>query len=157
EEFFVTADLHLAAVGLPPDAARLLTVPWRYTAQVAALARRAGDGRLLYIGIGGGAAAYASPAFLQFLYRSIRFGAAQASPRVFGVGLAGYGAIARDHGRQLAEVTGLELRGVSDLAPNRRAQAEGDFGIAAHETVAAMLADAAVEVVAVGTPPNTHA
>jgi predicted dehydrogenase/type 1 glutamine amidotransferase len=157
EEFSVTADLHLPSDGLPPDAVRLLTVPWRYSEQVAASVRPVGDGLFLYVGIGGGAAAYASPAFLQFLYRSIRFGAGPTAPRVFGMGLAGYGAIARDHGRQLREVAGLELRGVSDLAPGRRAQAEGDFGVPVHDTVEGMLADPAVEVVVVGTPPNTHA
>ena len=156
-EFFVTAELHLASDGIPPDATTLLSVPWRYANQVAALARPAGDGRFLYVGIGGGTAAYSSASFLRFLYRSIVFGAGQAPARVFGVGLAGYGAIARDHGRQLGEVPGLELRGVSDLAPGRRVEAEGDFGIAVHETVDGLLADPAVEVVVVGTPPNTHA
>ena len=39
-------------------------------------------------------------------------GAGETAARVVGVGLAGYGAIARDHGRQLNEVEGLELRQV---------------------------------------------
>src|ERR1700736_3936147 len=34
EEFFVVDQLHLAADGVPADATRLLTVPWRYTDQV---------------------------------------------------------------------------------------------------------------------------
>ena len=157
EEFFVTDRVFLGGEQIPSDATRLLTVPWRYAGQVAAFARPAGGGRLLYLGLGGSAEAYASPSFLQFLFRSLRFVAAEASARVYGVGLAGYGAIARDHGRQLREVAGLELRGVSDLSPGRRAQAEGDFGVAAHASVDELFADPAVDVVVVGTPPNTHA
>ena len=157
EEFFLVDQLHLAGDGMPPDATRLLTVPWRYSDQVAAFTRPAGDGRLVYVGLGGSAEAYASPSFLQFLFHSLRFAAGDGSERVVGVGLAGYGAIARDHGRQLTEVRGLELRGVSDLSPARRAQAEGDFGVAAHGSVDALFADPAVEVVVVGTPPSTHA
>ena len=157
EEFFLTDELHLAGDGIPPDATRLLTVPWRYTDQVAAFTRPAGEGRFVYLGLGGSAEAYASPSFLQFLFRSLRFAAGDAVSKVFGVGLAGYGAIARDHGRQLAEVPGLELRGVSDLAPARRAQAEADFGVTAHGSVEALFADPAVDVVVVGTPPSTHA
>lgn len=157
EEFFVTGSMHLASDGIPPDATRLLTVPWRYSDQPAAFTRPAGKGVLVQVGIGGGAEAYASPSFLQFLFRSIRFAAGEAGARTFGVGLAGYGAIARDHGRQIAEVAGIELRGVSDLSPGRRAQAEGDFGIATHESVDALFADSAIDLVVVGTPPSTHA
>jgi scyllo-inositol 2-dehydrogenase (NADP+) len=157
EEFFVIDQLHLAEDGMPPDATPLLTVPWRYSDQVAAFTRPAGDGRLVYVGLGGSAEAYASPAFLQFLFHSLRFAAGNGAARSVGVGLAGYGAIARDHGRQLAEVAGLELRGVSDLSPARRAQAEADFGISSVESVDALFADPAVEVVVVGTPPSTHA
>jgi len=157
EEFFLVDQLHLASDGLPPDATRLLTVPWRYSDQVAAFTRPAGDGRLIYVGLGGSAEAYASPSFLQFLFHSLRFAAGDGARRVVGVGLAGYGAIARDHGRQLAEVAGLELRGVSDLAPARRAQADTDFGVVAHASTEALFADPAVEVVVVGTPPSTHA
>jgi scyllo-inositol 2-dehydrogenase (NADP+) len=156
EEFFLVDQLHLAGDGMPPDATRLLTVPWRYSDQVAAFTRPAGDGRLVYVGLGGSAEAYASPSFLQFLFHSLRFAAGNGSDRVVGVGLAGYGAIARDHGRQVAEVTGLELRGVSDISPARRAQAEGDFGVVAHESVDLLFADPKVEVVVVGTPPSTH-
>ena len=157
EEFFIVDQLHLAGDGLPPDATPLLTVPWHYTDQVAAFTRPAGGGRLVYIGLGGSAEAYASPSFLQFLFHSLHFAAGNGGQRTVGVGLAGYGAIARDHGRQLAEVRGLELRGVSDISPARRAQAEREFGIAAHDSVDALFADPAVEVVVVGTPPSTHA
>ena len=157
EEFFLTDTLHLAGDGVAPGATRLLSVPWRYADQVAAFARPAGDGRFLYVGLGGSAEAYASPSFLQFLFRSLRFGAGEAAARVLGVGLAGYGAIARDHGRQLREVRGLELRAVSDLSPGRRAQAEGDFGVAAHASVDDLFADPAIDLVVVGTPPSTHA
>jgi scyllo-inositol 2-dehydrogenase (NADP+) len=157
EEFFLVDQLHLAGDGIPPEATSLLTVPWRYTDQVAAFTRPAGEGRLVYVGLGGSAEAYASQSFLQFLFHSLRFAAGDGSPRVAGVGLAGYGAIARDHGRQVAEVQGLELRGVSDISPARRAQAEGDFGVTAHDSVAALFADPAIDVVVVGTPPSTHA
>ena len=157
EEFFIVDQLHLAGDRIPPDATRLLTIPWRYTDQVAAFTRPAGEGRLVYVGLGGSAEAYASQSFLQFLFHSLRFAAGDGGPRTAGVGLAGYGAIARDHGRQVAEVPGLELRGVSDISPARRAQAEGDFGITAHDSVDTLFADPAIDLVVVGTPPSTHA
>jgi predicted dehydrogenase len=156
-EFFVLDEVFLGGDGMPTDASLLLTVPWRYSEQVAAFARPAGKGRFVYVGLGGSAETYSSTAFLQFLQRTLRHAAAEGESRTFGVGLAGYGAIARDHGRQLAEVAGLELRGVSDLAPARRAQAEGDFGVAVHESVDRLFSDPSVEVVVVGTPPSTHA
>jgi scyllo-inositol 2-dehydrogenase (NADP+) len=157
EELFLVDEVFLGTDELPADATRLLTVPWRYTEQVGAFARPAGRGRFVYLGLGGSPESYATSSFLQFLQRSLRFAAGADGARTIGVGLAGYGAIARDHGRQLNEVEGLELRGVSDLAPGRRAQAEGDFGVTVHEGVDALLADAAIDVVVVGTPPQTHA
>ena len=39
----------------------------------------------------------------------------------------------------------------------RRAQAEADFGVVTHDSVDALFADPAVDVVVVGTPPSTHA
>jgi predicted dehydrogenase len=159
DEFFLLDEVFLGADQIPADANRMLTVPWRYSQQVAAFSRPVGEGRFVYVGLGGSPEAYASPAFLQFLQRSLRFGAGEGvgESGVVGVGLAGYGAIARDHGRQLGEVQGLELRGVSDLSPARRAQAEADFGVAAHAGVDRLFEDPAVEVVVVGTPPSTHA
>jgi scyllo-inositol 2-dehydrogenase (NADP+) len=157
DEFFLLDEVFLGGDRLPDDAIRLLTVPWRYTEQVAAYARPAGHGRFLYLGLAGSPEAYGSPSLLQFLQRSLRYAAGETATRVIGVGLAGYGAIARDHGRQLNEVEGLELRGVADPMPGRRAMAEGDFGVSTHSAVEGLLADPAVEVVVVGTPPSTHA
>jgi len=157
EEFMVVDEVFLGGDRLPADATRLLTVPWRYADQVAAYARPAGRGRFVYLGLAGSPQAYASVCLLQFLQRSLRHGAGETTARVLGVGLAGYGAIARDHGRQLTEVEGLELRGVADPVPGRRAQAEGDFGVATHAGVEGLLADPAIDLLVVGTPPSTHA
>jgi len=157
DELFLVDEVHLGGDRLPADAVPLLTVPWHYADHVAAYLRPAGRGRFLYLGLGGSSETYANPALLQFLQRSLRDAAGEVATQPIGVGLAGYGAIARDHGRQVSEVEGLELRGVADPVPGRRAMAEGDFGVATHAGVEGLLADPKVDVVVVGTPPSTHA
>jgi predicted dehydrogenase len=74
-----------------------------------------------------------------------------------GVGLLGYGAIAHEHAEAIRETPGLDLRAVCDRAPERRLAAERRFSIAAYPSAQQMLADQAVELVVVGTPPNAHA
>lgn len=156
EEFFLPDRLQLTSNGIPSDATRLLSVSWRYTDQVAAFTRPAGGGTFVHVGLGGEAAAFRNPTLQQFLLRSVRFAAGAVAARSFGVGLAGYGAIAADHARQVGEVAGLELAGVCDLSPERRRQAAADFGVAVFDSLAGLLSDPAVDLVVVGTPPSTH-
>lgn len=157
EEFFLPDRLQLTSDGIAADATRLLTVSWRYADQVAAFTRAAGAGTFVHLGLGGEPAAYLSPALQQFVLRSVRHAAGAARPGSLGVGLAGYGAIAADHARQIEEVAGLHLAGVCDLSPRRREQAARELEVPVSESLDGLLAQDGVDVVVVGTPPSTHA
>lgn len=157
EEFFLSDRLQLTSNGIAADAIRLLTVSWRYTDQVAAFTRPAGAGTFVHLGLGGEPGAYLSPALQQFLSRSLRHAAGQVRAGSLGVGLAGYGAIAADHARQIREVAGLRLAGVCDLSPQRRDQAARELEVPVLESLDGLLAQDGLDVVIVGTPPSTHA
>jgi predicted dehydrogenase len=61
------------------------------------------------------------------------------------------------HARLIAETTGLELAGVCDTNPERLAAAEHDHaGIRAYSELKALLADSAVDLVALVTPHDEH-
>lgn len=158
EEFFVV-DRLLPAERVPAGAEKLLSVPWRYTNQAIAFSREAASGRVVYLGLGGTREAYGNRTFQQLVLRSLRHaGGLGDGRRTVGIGLIGYGAIARDHGRQIEEVAGLELRGVADLSQARREEAVRDFeSTTAYATTEALIAEPAIDLVVVGTPPNTHA
>jgi predicted dehydrogenase len=73
------------------------------------------------------------------------------------VGLLGYGAIGREHAEAVLATPGLNLRAACDRAPERRDAAAREFGISTHARVEELLEDAEVELLVVGTPPNSHA
>ena len=157
-EFFVTDELPLGD-NIPEDAERLLTCPWRFSDRVVAFTRRAGEGHFTYVGLAS-RAALSSPTVRQFLFRALRHAGGalgDGATHDMRVGLIGYGAIARDHGRQVRDVAGLELAGVADVSPDRRAEAEADFSVPTHHSPDGLLTDPGIDVVVVGTPPNTHA
>ncbi len=155
-EFLVEDELYLGDRP-PPDATVLLTSPWHHTDRVVAFSRPIGAGRLVYLGLGNGAAAYTNPAFRQVVFRCARHAAGLESAPPMGVGLYGYGAIGREHAGSVESVAGLELRGVCDRAPERRDAARSAFGVATYAQAADMLADPAVDLVVVGVPPPAHA
>ena len=74
------------------------------------------------------------------------------------VGIIGTGAIAREHARAIAMVPGsATLVAACDVDPARLAAFSGDFGVArSHATVAELIADPEVELVAIATPPSAH-
>ncbi|MFN2569054.1 MAG: Gfo/Idh/MocA family protein, partial [Candidatus Dormibacteria bacterium] len=130
---------------------------WHLTRQTVAFTRRVGAGLLTHIGLDSIDAGDDPANMARLIHRCLRGGAPAAEPRVLGVGLVGYGAIAREHANSVTSVEGLALRGVSDLSADRRTQAESDLGMAAFATAADLLADSAIDVVVLGTPPDSHA
>ena len=76
-----------------------------------------------------------------------------------GVGLIGCGWVAREkHIPALARVEGLEVAALHDADPDAMARAGALVpGARRHDGLAALLADPAVDVVAVLTPPAHHA
>ncbi|MDB4907307.1 MAG: putative oxidoreductase [Gemmatimonadetes bacterium] len=79
-----------------------------------------------------------------------------ASARVFRIAVVGCGRISRNHFEAIAKVDELELVAVCD-SDGARARAAGDqYGVPAFESLDAMLAGVAVDLVAICTPSGMH-
>ncbi len=155
-EFRLHDELYLSE-GPPSGAAVLVSAQWHFSQQPVAFARPFGQGRVVHLSLGHGAATYQDPTFQKLVYRSLRWAAGVEPAPPVGAGLVGYGAVARGHADSIARTPGLELRGVADLSAERRARAEVELGVATHATAAGLLRDPEVELLVVGTPPDTHA
>ena len=155
-EFRVEDELFLTE-GPPADGDILLHASWQYTDQIVAYTRAHGEGRVVHIGLGHNRATYELETFQRLVHRSLLFAAGVTPAPAVGVGLAGYGAIARLHAASIAATPGLELRGIADLSAQRRALAVEELHVAAHPTVAELVRDPEVGLVVVGTPPSHHA
>jgi|SRR5579864_342606 len=155
-EWKVRDELYLSE-GPPTGAQVLLRSSWHFTEQVVAYERRFGDGRLVYIGLGHAQETYDDAVFQRFLHRALRHAAGIEPAAATGVGLIGYGAIARDHAASIVSTQGLRLAGVCDVSADRRAQAAGEWSVPTHARASDMLDDQDVGLVVVGTPPAAHA
>jgi predicted dehydrogenase len=156
-EWKVRDELYLSEGPPGEDANVLLRSRWRFTDQVVAYERRHGGGRFVYLGLGHDASTYEDAGFEMLVHRAMLLAAeVQPGPPV-GVGLIGYGAIARDHAAALTAIPGLRLAAVCDLAAERRKQAEVDWAVRTHVRSEAMFDDPDVGLVVVGTPPSAHA
>ena len=141
----------------PEGATVLLTAAWRFNDAVLAYELPVGAGRLVQLGLGGVPATFEHPAVMSLVFRSLRHSAGLEPAPPIGVGLLGYGAIAGEHAAAIRQTRGLELKAVCDRSPQRRQAAAYDQPVATHAAAESMLEDAAVELVVVGTPPNSHA
>ncbi len=141
------------------ESARLLTVPWRYEEHVLAFELPAGRGRIVHLGLGFTDEVYEEPFMRRLVFRALRHlgEPSRARPASFGVGLLGYGAIGKEHAQSAAAVTGLRLAAVCDRAPARLAAAREELDVPSYDQPDGLLADPAVDVVVVGTPPSAHA
>jgi predicted dehydrogenase len=139
--------------GPPAGAAVLLRASWRFTQQVVAYERKVGEGRFVYIGLRDDG----SPTFEKLLGRALLFAAGRTAAPPVGVGLLGYGAIGRDHAASIAATSGLRLAAVCDLNVARRDAAAAEWNVRTHASEDALLDDAEVALVVVGTPPSAHA
>ena len=140
----------------PADANVLLRASWRYTEQVVAYERPFGDGRFVYLGLGTEASTYDDPRFQQLVGRLLMIAAGRGSREPVGVGLLGYGAIAREHAMTVNGTSGLRLAAICDVSAERREVASREWQVPAHSRQEGMLEDPAVGLVVVGTPPSTH-
>jgi predicted dehydrogenase/type 1 glutamine amidotransferase len=142
--------------GPPAGASVLMRTSWRFTEQVVAYERAVGEGRFVQIGLGHEASTYESEAFQKLVQRAVMFAAGRTAAPPVGVGLIGYGAIARAHAESISATAGLKLAGVADLSEERRKLAASEWSVATHERLEAMLYDPEVGLVVVGTPPSVH-
>lgn len=150
-EWRVRDELYLSE-GPPLDADVLLRTSWRFTEQVVAYTRRHGDGHFVYLGL----AASEDPNFQRLLARLLMFAAGRQPAEPTGVGLLGYGAIARDHAAAISATSGLRLAGICDVSAERRELAAREWSVSTHERMQDLLAAPDVGLVIVGTPPSAH-
>ena len=73
-----------------------------------------------------------------------------------GIAVVGYG-VGAYHCEQINKVPGLRLQGVADVDPARRAEAESDYSVKTYASLEEVLGDAAVDLVVLATPHDTHA
>ncbi len=154
-ELRLTDELYLSE-GPPADASVLLRTSWHLSEQVVAYARELGDGCFINLGLGSSPSTYEDASFQRLVHRSLLFAAGRRPPAPAGVGLIGYGAIARDHAASISQVAGLRLSGVCDISAERRELASREWGVAVHATARELLDDPAIDLVVVGTPPVAH-
>jgi len=74
-----------------------------------------------------------------------------------GFGIVGCGMIANFHARAIGDVPGAKLVACYDAVPAAAERLAASTGCKAYATLDAMLADSAVQVVAIGTPSGAHA
>ena len=142
--------------GPPDDASVLLRASWRYSEQVVAYERSVGDGRFVHVGLGHDLSTYEAEGFQKLVQRTLLFAAGRNAAPSTGVGLTGYGAIARAHAASIAATPGLSLAGVCDISDERRKLAASEWSVRTHARAEEMLEDPDVGLVVVGTPPSVH-
>jgi predicted dehydrogenase/type 1 glutamine amidotransferase len=142
--------------GPPVDASVLLRASWRYSDQVVAYERAVGTGHFVQLGLGHAPSTYEVEGFQRLVQRTLMFAAGRTAAPPVGVGLLGYGGIARLHAASIAATSGLSLAGVCDVSDERRQQAAADWSVRTHARAEEMLADPEVGLVVVGTPPSVH-
>ena len=142
--------------GPPADARVFLHASWRYTDQVVGYERKFGDGTFIYLGLGHSPASFETISMQKMVARSLLVAGGRAAQPTFGVGLVGYGAIARAHAASIAMTPGLRLSGVCDVSATRREMAKQEWDVRTHDRAAALYDDPDVDLVIVGTPPNIH-
>ena len=143
--------------GPPADASALLRASWRFTDQVVAYERAVGDGRFVHIGLGHQHSTFEHEGFQKLVQRTVMFAAGRVAAPSVGVGLIGYGAIARAHAESVIATAGLSVAAVCDVSDERRQAAARELSVRTHARVEDLLDDPEVGLVIVGTPPSIHA
>jgi predicted dehydrogenase len=105
--------------------------------------------------VGSTAETYADPAWQRIVHRLLLRITGHVDGPPVRVGLLGYGAIGHEHAAAIRRTDGLELAAVCDPDPGRVAVARATSPDV--RVVDDLLADDAVDLVIVSTPPNTHA
>ena len=108
--------------------------------------------------VGSTPATYADRGWQRLVHRVVRHVLGQADTAPVRVGILGYGAIGHEHNTAITLTEGLSLAAVCDPNPLRvEAARELSPDVRGHARGEDLLADDAVDLVIVSTPPNTHA
>ena len=138
------------------DAKILLYADWNYRHNPVVVYRPFGSGMTAVSTL----TSYDHTTLQQIFYRLIRDLAGQhVAEGNLGIGILGYApSVGKLHGIGVEKTSGLSLKAVCDLNPQRRAQARIDFAdLKIYETAEALGGDPDVDLIIVATPPNTHA
>lgn len=139
------------------DSEIVLYADWRYQHRPVLVNRSVGDGRVACTTL----EAYNNPAVQQILYRVLRHLAGKPFPnhQTLGVGILGYApSVGQAHGLGVEATSGLVLRAVCDVNPERLKQAREDFPeVKTHASPDVLGDDPEVDLVIIATPPNNHA
>jgi len=154
-EMKLTDELYLSE-GPPSDGGVFLRASWHFTEQVVAYERAFGAGRFVHIGLGHQESTYEDASFQKLVHRALLFAGGQEAGATVGVGLIGYGAIARAHAAAISSTTGLRLRGICDVSTERRELAAREWTVPTHSSAEDMFDDPDVGLVVIGTPPSAH-
>src|SRR5262245_43038262 len=120
--------------GPPAGGEVLLSTRWRFTDQVVATAKPQGEGWFVQAGLGHSAGTYRDPDFQKLVHRAVMFAAGATSSPAVGVGLIGYGAIARGHAESVSATPGFAMRAVCDISSERRDLAARELGVTTYAT-----------------------
>jgi predicted dehydrogenase len=154
-EMKLTDELYLSE-GPPSDASVILRTSWHFSEQVVAYERGFGAGRFVHMGLGHSPSTYEDVSFQKLMHRTLLFAAGQVAAAPVGVGLIGYGAIARAHAASISATSGLRLRGICDVSNERRELAAREWTVPTHASTEGLFDDPDVGLVVVGTPPSAH-
>jgi predicted dehydrogenase/type 1 glutamine amidotransferase len=155
-EIKLTDELYFSE-GPPVGASTLLRASWRFTEQVVAYERGVGEGCFVHLGLGHQQSTFEHDGFQKLVQRSVMFAAGRTATPSVGVGLIGYGAIARAHAESINAAAGLNVTAVCDVSDERRQAAATDLSVRTHARLEDLLDDPDVGLVIVGTPPSIHA
>jgi predicted dehydrogenase/type 1 glutamine amidotransferase len=155
-EIKLTDELYFSE-GPPVGASTLLRASWRFTEQVVAYERGVGEGCFVHLGLGHQQSTFEHDGFQKLVQRSVMFAAGRTATPSVGVGLIGYGAIARAHAESINAAAGLNVTAVCDVSDERRQAAATDLSVRTHTRLEDLLDDPDVGLVIVGTPPSIHA
>ncbi len=139
----------------------LATSQWQNQPQPMIYVREEGKGKIVYLALGHGEAAFNHPEFQKAVVRSLRWsnGVKESSPVWCGViGYGGAFSMGKIHGDAMAKVPGLEFVAVCDIDRSRAETAKADFpALDVYDNVKKMLSKKDLDLVVLVTPHNTHA
>ncbi len=160
QPFRIEDELYL----LGGDSARwttLATSQWQGKPQPMVYVREEGQGKIVYLALGHGEAAFNHPEFRKVVIRSLRWATGVKETPPVRCGVIGYGGsfnMGKVHGEALAGIPGLEFVAVCDADRARAEAAQVDFpNLDVFDNVKKMLAKKDLDLVVLVTPHNTHA
>ncbi|MCB0008704.1 MAG: Gfo/Idh/MocA family oxidoreductase [Anaerolineales bacterium] len=139
-----------------PETRELLYADWQFTQQPVLTSHPFGEGVAALTTLTDSS----HPLLPRIIYRLLYQSCQMTSPeRQLGIGILGYApSVGQLHGQGASATAGLSLEMICDLAPDRLQAARQHFpAVTVTESADEMMANEAVDLVIIATPPNVHA